>query len=98
MTALLTALLCVILGACGSRVSGHVYHNNGGAVQVEFKSGGRAFLSNGPAIYNCRYAESNNAVSLVCNGDRTVFRVQEDGALVGPAEGQMARLTPVLNY
>lgn len=92
-----TALLCALLGACGSGVRGHVYHNNGGVVQIEFKSGGTAFLSDGPAVYTCHYVESENTVSLVCNGDRTVFRVQEDGALVGPAEGEMARLTPVLN-
>lgn len=88
--------LCIALIACGSGVSGHVYHTNGGVLQVEFQSGGRAYLSNGTATYTCRYAESKNTVSLSCNGDRTDLKVQDDGALVGPANGNMARLTPVL--
>jgi len=94
---LTTAFLCILLGACGSRVSGHVYHNNGGVVQIEFKSGGRAYVSAGAIVHPCEYLQSGKTVTLACNGNRTEFRVQEDGALVGPAEGEMARLTPVLN-
>jgi hypothetical protein len=34
---LVTAFFWWFLNGCGSRVSGHIYHNNGGVVQVEFK-------------------------------------------------------------
>lgn len=87
--------LCLFPGACVSRVSGHVYHNNGGVVQVEFKSGGRAYVSAGSTVHTCNYSESDKSVRLVCDGDATNFNVQNDGALVGPANGLMARLTPV---
>lgn len=39
------ALWCAFLSACGSKVSGHTYHDNGGVVQVEFKSGGKPYVS-----------------------------------------------------
>ena len=94
---LAAACLCAILVACGSRVSGHTYHNNGGVVQVEFRTGGKAYVSAGPIVHTCSYSESGKSVSLVCDGDTTDFRVQDDGALVGPAAGLMARLTPVQN-
>ena len=97
MAFLAAGCLCAFLGACGSKVSGHTYHNNGGVVQVEFKSGGRAYVSAGPIVHTCSYSESGKSVSLICNGDTTDFSVQDDGALVGPAAGLMARLTPVQN-
>ena len=88
---------CSLLDACGSRVSGHIYHNNGGVVQVEFKSDGKAYVYAGPSSRVCSYSETGEAVSLVCNGNTTKLTMQDDGALVGPAEGVMARLTPVKN-
>ena len=89
------ALLGLFLVACESSVNGHIYHNNGGVVQLEFKSGGRAYVSMGASIYTCSYSQSGKSVRLICAGDTTNFRVQDDGALVGPAEGLMARLTPL---
>jgi hypothetical protein len=98
MTALLpTTVLCPLVVACGSSVNGHVYHNNGGVVQVEFKSGGRAYVSAGRVVHPCSYSESGKLVSLVCDGNTTEFQVQVDGVLVGPANGLMARLTPIQN-
>ena len=91
------ACLCAFMAACGSMVSGHTYHNNGGVVQVEFKTGGKAYVSAGSSVHTCSYSESGKSVSLVCDGDTTHFRVQDDGALVGPAAGLRARLTPVQN-
>jgi len=98
----LTALLAMVflstfLGSCGAAVSGHIYQNNGGVVQVEFRSRGRAFVSAGAVIHRCSYSESGRSVNLVCDGETTKFSVQDDGALVGPAGGLMARLTPVEN-
>lgn len=94
---LASTLLGPYLVACGSNVSGHVYHNNGGVVQVEFESRGRAYVSAGSATHRCSYSESGKSVSLVCDGNTTELQVQEDGVLVGPANGLMARLTPVQN-
>jgi hypothetical protein len=89
------ALSCVLLDACGSRVSGNTYHNNGGVVQIEFRSGGKAFMSTGSSNRVCYYSESDKTVRLVCDSDTTDFTVQGDGALVGPPDSQMSRLTPV---
>ena len=94
---LATVLSCMFLHGCGSRVSGHTYHNNGGVVQVEFKSGGKAYVSAGPKNGVCDYSESGKTVTLVCDGDTTSFSVQDDGALVGPEKSLMARLTPLKN-
>ena len=94
---LAAACVCTFLDACESRVSGSIYHSNGGAVQVQFQSGGKAYASAGTIIRACSYSESGKTVSLVCDGDTTSFTVQDDGALVGPAEGLMARLTPLRN-
>jgi hypothetical protein len=87
----------MLLNGCGSRVSGHTYHNNGGVVQVEFKSGGKAYVSAGSMSHSCTYTESGKTLRLVCEGDTTIFTVQDDGALAGPSEGLMARLTPEKN-
>ena len=89
------AFLGFFLVACECRVNGHIYHNNGAVVRVEFRSGGRAYVSRGAFNYLCSYSQSGKSVKLICAGDTTNFRVQDDGALVGPAEGLMARLTPL---
>jgi len=91
------AFWSMLLSACGSNVSGHTYHNNGGVVQVEFKSSGKAYVSAGSTSHSCSYSESGKTVRLVCEGDSTTFTVQDDGALTGPPDGLMARLTPVMN-
>jgi hypothetical protein len=90
-------LLCPFLNACGSKVSGHTYRNNGGVVQAEFKSGCKAYVTAGPQHRNCTYSEFGKTVSLICDGTATSLTVQEDGALAGPPGGLMARLTPVKN-
>jgi hypothetical protein len=86
---------CMTLAACGKNVSGHTYHDNGGVVTVEFKSGGKAFVSTGPVTQTCSYAEAGKTISLTCEGDETHFTLEDDGALAGPQDGMMARLTPV---
>jgi hypothetical protein len=91
------SVLCSFPDACGRGVSGNTYHNNGGVVQVEFKSGGKAYMSDGPTRHTCIYSESGKTVNLVCEGETTNFTMEDDGALVGPPHGLMARLTPVKN-
>jgi hypothetical protein len=85
-----------ILGAaigCGAKVEGNTYQDNGGVVKIEFKSGGKAYLSGGPATTTCTYSESGKTVTLICVGDKTVFTIEDDGALSGPPDGLLTRLT-----
>jgi len=89
------AVACLVIAGCGSKVKGHTFHDNGGVVKIEFKSGSKAFVSTGPVTNTCNYSESGRRVNLVCDGDTTVFTVEEDGALSGPPDGFLARLTPV---
>ncbi len=85
--------LSLVIAGCGSSVSGSTYIDNGGVVQIEFKSGGKAFVSTGPVTTPCTYSESGKTVTLICNGDKTVFTVEDDGALSGPPNGFLSRLT-----
>ena len=78
---------------CGSKVEGNTYEGNGGVVKIEFKSGGKAYLSAGPATTTCTYTESGKTVTMICVGDKTVFTVEDDGALSGPPDGFLTRLT-----
>jgi hypothetical protein len=77
---------------CGSKVEGNSYEGNGGVIKVEFKSGGKAYMSAGPATTTCTYTESGKTVTLTCVGDKTVFTVEDD-SLDGPPDGFLTRLT-----
>ena len=79
------------LTGCGSGVEGSTYEGNGGVVRVEFKSGGKAYVSTGPVTTPCTYSESGKKLNLVCEGDTTAFSVEDD-ALNGPPDGMLARL------
>jgi hypothetical protein len=85
-------VLGVAIG-CGGKVEGNTYEGNGGVVKIEFKSGGKAYLSAGPATTTCTYTDSGKTVTMVCVGDTTVFTVEDDGALSGPPDGMLTRLT-----
>ena len=92
----LAVALIAVLGAgigCGGKVEGNTYEGNGGVVKIEFKSGGKAYMSAGPATTACTYTESGKTVTLICVGDKTVFSVEDDGALSGPPDGFLTRLT-----
>jgi hypothetical protein len=86
-------LLSVVAASCGGSAEGNTYSGNGGVVKVEFKSGGKAFVATGPVSTQCTYTEKGKTVNLVCEGDTTVFTVDDDGALIGPADGMLSRLT-----
>jgi hypothetical protein len=88
----LLGVLSTTIG-CGSKVEGNTYEDNGGVVKVEFKSSGKAYVSTGPVATTCSYAESGKNVTLTCEGDKSVFTVDDDGALNGPPGGFLARLT-----
>lgn len=81
------------LAGCGAKVEGNTYAGNGGVVQIEFKSGGKAYVATGPVSTPCTYTESGKTVTLICGNDKTVFTVDDDGALIGPPDGFLGRLT-----
>lgn len=88
-----TLLFCCAFSiGCGGGVSGNTYVDNGGVVQVEFKSGGKAYVSTGPVSHTCSYTESGKTVTLNCDGDTTRFTVDDDGSLNGPQGGFLGRL------
>ena len=84
--------LALVTVGCGGKVEGNTYEDNGGVVKVEFKSGGKAYVSTGPVTNTCTYSEEGKSVTLVCEGDKTVFTVEDD-ALNGPPGGFLSRLT-----
>jgi hypothetical protein len=89
----LLVLSGAVLIGCGGKLEGTTYAGNGGVVQVEFKSGGKAYVSTGPVSTPCTYTESGKTVTLVCEGDKTIFTMDDDGALNGPQGGMLGRLT-----
>jgi hypothetical protein len=87
-------MLLLSATACGGGgVEGNNYSGNGGIVKVEFKSGGKAFVSTGPVTTTCTYSQKGKGVTLLCEGDSTEFTVGDDGALSGPQDGMLGRLT-----
>ena len=88
------AILSVYTTGCsGAQAEGHTYTGNGGVVKIEFKSDGKAFVSTGPVTATCSYSESAKTLTLDCEGDKTDFAIDDDGALIGPPDGMLARLT-----
>src|SRR5438874_5685270 len=76
---MLSALAATI--GCSGGVGGNTYEDNGGVVKLEFKSGGKAYVSTGPVTNTCSYEESGKSVTLTCDGDKSVFTVDNDGDL-----------------
>jgi hypothetical protein len=95
--ALLAAIIATVFVStgCGGKVEGNTYTDNGGVVKIEFKSGGKAYVSTGPVSNTCSYSESGKTVTLTCEGDKTALTVDDDGALNGPPGGFLSRLTKV---
>jgi hypothetical protein len=85
--------LSTAIAGCGSSVAGSTYIDNGGVVQIEFKSNGKAYVSTGPVSHTCSYTQSGKSLTLNCDGDKSVFTVDDDGALNGPPNGFLSRLT-----
>lgn len=79
-----------ILFAAGCGLSGSTYQSEGGVVQIEFQSGGKAVTSMGPLKMNCTYVEEGSTVAVTCEGDKTIFTIKDDqlippnGGLIGP--------------
>ncbi len=84
----------LILGGCGgTSVAGSTYEGAGGAVKIEFQSGGKAFASIGAFSSPCTYDQNGKIVTLTCERDKTDFTLNDDGSLSGPPNGMLGRLT-----
>jgi hypothetical protein len=55
---------------CGG-VSGNTYQAGGGALQIQFQSGGKANLSMAGQSTACAYVEDSKSVTVTCPGDPT---------------------------
>jgi hypothetical protein len=91
--AIVTVAALLTIAGCSGKLQGNTYEDNGGVVKMEFKSDGKAYVSTGPVTNSCTYTESGKTVTLTCEGDKTVFTLDDDGALNGPPGGFLARLT-----
>src|SRR5258706_12495101 len=89
----LITLSILVVGCGSSKVDGNTYQNNGSVVQLEFRSGGKAFVSMGPRTQTCTYNQNSKTVTLLCEREKTVFTVEDDGSLTGPPDGMMTRMT-----
>ena len=87
------AAACLSLAGCGGSVNGNTYQNANGMIQLEFKSGGKAFTSLNGMTNTCTHKQESKTVTLECEGDKTVFTLNDDGSLSGPPNGFLARLT-----
>ena len=84
----LAAVVAIVSLAIGcSDVSGNTYASEGGAVVLEFQSGGKANLTLGPLKQACTYAQDGKSVVLTCDNDKTNFTV--DGDILTPPPGNM---------
>jgi hypothetical protein len=95
VAALSVTFVSLFVMACSSGVKGHTYAGPGGMVQIEFQSDGKAFASLGGMSSSCTYTQSGNKVTLICEGDTEQLTLGSDGALAGPPDGMLARLTKV---
>jgi hypothetical protein len=95
VAALSATFFSLFVIACGSSVKGHTYAGPGGMVQIEFQSDGKAFASLGGMTSNCTYTQSSNKITLICEGDTEQLTLGSDGALSGPPDGMLSRLTRV---
>lgn len=71
------------LAACGSSLTG-TYTNASGLVMVELRSGGQATVTEMGQTNECTYDVADKDVTLTCAGDKSVFRRNGDGSLIGP--------------
>ena len=87
------AAVALTLTGCGGSVDGSTYQNANGMILVEFKSDGKAFTSLNGMTATCKYKQDSKTITMECEGDKTVFTLNDDGSLSGPPNGFLARLT-----
>jgi len=92
--AIFTAVLAgafLIAAGCGG-VSVNTYQAAGGAVQIQFHSGGKADFVFAGATQPCTYTEDSKSVTLTCQGQTTVFTINGN-QLVPPSDSLIGPLT-----
>ncbi len=77
------AILSLAVVACGSKVTG-TYSNATGLAMVELSSGGKATTTMMGQTSDCTYSVNGKQITLDCNGDKSDYRLNEDGSLTGP--------------
>jgi len=83
LKSVILAGMLLALAACGTKLAG-TYTNANGLAMVELRSGGKATTSLMGESHECTYAVDGQAIHLNCNGDKSDFRLNEDGSLTGP--------------
>jgi hypothetical protein len=94
--AIATALLAsiTILPGCGGpSVQGKTYQSDGGVVQIEFDSGGKAKLTTLNSPTDCTWTEDGKAVNVTCAGQPAAFTMNDDGTLSAGEGNQFGKLT-----
>jgi hypothetical protein len=80
-----------LLAACGkSSVAGSTYAGAGGAIKIEFQSGGKAAVTVAGQAADCTFDEQGKSITITCQGQPAVFTQNDDGSLSGPADGMLA--------
>ena len=78
---LAVALIC--LSGCTPSIEG-TYSSANGTIVLDLKSDEKASLTFLGQTRSCFYKEARDQVSVVCEGDTTMFTRNEDGSLTGP--------------
>jgi hypothetical protein len=86
------SIACGAAAARGDTTVAGVYANPEGNASVEFMSGGKAHFSLHGVGGQCTYTQKDRQVLLTCEGERTEFTVEDDGALIGPPDSFLTRL------
>lgn len=82
---LTVAIAAICLTGCGG-VAGNTYQAEGGAIYIEFQSGGKANFAMGPMKQACTYTETSTSVSVTCDGQTIGFDIK--GNQLVPQGGQ----------
>lgn len=87
---LAVAVSALSLVGCGG-VSG-VYQAEGGAISIEFQSGGKANFTMGPMKQACTYTETSTTVAITCDGQTINFTIKGN-QLMPPSDSIFGPLT-----
>lgn len=68
------------------------YANSDGTAVLEFVSGGKAHFAFHGVSQPCTQKGNAKAVTLTCDGEDMEFKVDDDGALAGPADSPFSRM------
>lgn len=84
-------LAAAFLIGCGG-VSGSTYQAEGGAISIEFQSGGKANFAMGPMKQACSYTETSATVLVTCDNQTITFNIKGN-QIVPQGESMIGALT-----